>query len=175
MAGLPQTIKLPAKPPLSRICRLLRQEVLPIFYATLEFEIHLKQHSQDLTRYIEEHTTQLFLPNLAPADVACIRRFRVVINRRDSYALNRVNPRTYLKQMWFHIDLDRKECQFDVEQWDASSRLEWWNRKSLVLLRESIRQLIENLDDTNGRKAFTLQDIHQMRTLVEKQGRLILR
>jgi hypothetical protein len=44
-----------------------------------------------------------------------------------------------------------------------------------VLLRESIRQLIENLDDTNGRKAFTLQDIHQMRTLVEKQGRLILR
>ncbi|TKA70254.1 hypothetical protein B0A55_07762 [Friedmanniomyces simplex] len=76
----------PSQPPLSRICRQLRRESLPMFYATCEFELRLQRFSPSY-RYSNPRPATfrltvgdrmlLFLHSTDPKHLAAIRRLHI--------------------------------------------------------------------------------------------------
>ena len=167
----PRTLKLPTKPPLSRTCRLLCQEVLPIFYANLEFEIHLSQNALSSKKFSEDIETQMFLVHLSLADVACIRKLKLVINQAEG-PYNRPNiPSLAETHISYHIELNFERSQMQVTMRDRyPALLEWWDwtTESCEHLTTSLLGLSNKLDTRQGRKVFRVQDIHGLRGVVEE-------
>ncbi|KAK5724570.1 hypothetical protein LTR15_004616 [Elasticomyces elasticus] len=68
--GFSKTLKTPAQPPLARTCRLMRSEVLPIFYRRTRFILTLEAHSKRL-RFVKDST--IFIETLTPEHLARVR------------------------------------------------------------------------------------------------------
>lgn len=172
IADFPSSLKLPTKPPLSRTCRLLRQEVLPVFYANFEFEICLTQHSRNYLRFLEEHTTQLFLLNLAPTDVACIKKLKLLLNRAKPAGAHEAFEEM---QISYSIDLGLNRCEFEVtpsrQDNHGHRRHPWRSVETMSRLAESIQELLKGLEGSNGKGSFRVEDIHRLRRLVEREFR----
>lgn len=165
IADFPGSLRLPTKPPLSRTCKLLRQEVLPMFYGNVELQIELKQDSNNPRRFAESINTQLFLLHLASADAACIRRLKLVVARRQSCVLNTGDE----VQKAFHIDLGSSKDDFRVTPTVCDSCWRcWWDAQSCRFLLHGIVKLVEGLSLRDGRRVFRLEDIHGLRRVVEE-------
>ena len=171
VADFPFTLKLPAQPPLARTCKILRQEVLPVFYGTLEFEIHIKQGFGDhFYKFHESNKTQLFLTRLAAVDVACIRRLKVVIKRQLGGFMS---DKTHETSMICSIDLDSMDgfstaAEVTVRRGELLKE-EWLTARMRDKLRHVILQLVESLQIAeDGKRRFTIQAIHSLRGCVEK-------
>ncbi|KAK5740562.1 hypothetical protein LTR17_004599 [Elasticomyces elasticus] len=78
----------PSQPPLSRICRQLRKECLPMFYATCDFEFRLKRFSATHRYYSPSRQPMRltigdrmmhFLHSTQPEHLAAIRNLRIAV------------------------------------------------------------------------------------------------
>lgn len=165
VAGFPDTLRLPIKPPLSRTCKLLRQEVLPVFYNNIEFQIELKPDSNSPRRFAETINTQLFLLHLATADAACIRRLKLVVIRHRPRPLHAGCE----VQKTFYINLGSSKDGPRVTYRDGGPyHRRWWDAQSRQSLLRGIERLVEGLDMRDGKRVFKLEDIHGLRRVVEE-------
>ena len=165
VAEFAETLKHPTRPPLARTCRLLRQEVSPIFYGNCEFEIHLKQDRRRPNKFAEDSMTRLFLLHLDAVDVASIRKLKVVVLR--------ANPRfipTMATSIPFHIELERSAGQVKVEiEAGDRDRIRWLTSQTQIRMANEILRQMEGLWIVNGRRQLTLHDIHALRGAVESK------
>lgn len=78
MAAFPGDLKTPTQPPLTRICRLVREEATPIFYQASNLQFRLlcvyNRAKKELRFNKEDHG---FLASLSPKHLATIRKFTV--------------------------------------------------------------------------------------------------
>ena len=104
-AGLRQPIYAPSQPPLSRICRQIRKESLPMFYAVCEFEFRLQRYTQlskwstttadTVWRLTICDRMLLFLHSTPPENLAAIRNLRVVVDDEKRHISTRAD--------WWHL------------------------------------------------------------------------
>ncbi|KAK1048822.1 hypothetical protein LTR74_017456 [Friedmanniomyces endolithicus] len=84
-AGFKMPLCAPSQPPLSHTCRQLRQESLPMFYATCKFEIRLRRTrigpAFRMKRFMISDENVLFLHNTEPKYVATVRRLLVIFEK----------------------------------------------------------------------------------------------
>jgi hypothetical protein len=83
MIHYPTKFRGPSHPPLPRTCKLLRQEVLPIFYARSIFELEFIRFDvygeNEFEPWTEDDSTELFFGLTPPAYVGCIRQFIIEV------------------------------------------------------------------------------------------------
>lgn len=139
----PDALYFPTKPPLSRISRQVRQEMLPVFFSTHEFTLSLVRHRSDTTVFRPSDQTYIWLSQLSPADVAEISRLNIFVSDRRNRTANSSVGVVGRIEMW-------------LDSWGGASRL-WafsgddrnfetvWTRELKQRLRQELLACLNDL------------------------------
>lgn len=169
VAGFPQVLKTPAQPPLARTSRLMRREVLPVFYSNITFEIHMDENVSPKLTFYRQHLTELFLKSLAPWDLIRIRNWMIVINRDISEPGR--NFLTQERDLTLNIWLHKKGTGFEFETKGKRPDLGMW--RSLKQRRNLNLLLVTWLKDLRFKKENTglkLTDFDVLRIIFSHIG-----
>lgn len=167
-AGFADTLLLPTKPPLARICRQIRQEMLPVFYSTHDFVIELVRQRPNTPIFRANDQTHIWLSQLSSADAATINRLKVLVLDK----VRRGTSQTSVEMVGtINIILNQKSKTGGVKviRSTGNACLAPWTeamRRSLQLIL--IQSLSESAVDKNGNLRFTLQSIYDIRKAVNK-------
>ena len=94
VAAFPARLRCPAQPPLAMTCKLLRQEVLPVFYDAICFELVLTHYRpREKSRYKFHASSWAFLASLHSQHLERISQFDLAICRNFGAAA-RLNKAT---------------------------------------------------------------------------------
>lgn len=120
-----------------------------------EFELRLEQIPNYPDRIRETNRTSLFLFNLAPEDVACIRKIKI---RMDiASGIGKHCPR---------LDLDKDAAVLPRVQARMATAEHMYFRDGI---QKDLRGWVNSLPVVEGKKYLTMQDVYKIRGLVEKQ------
>ncbi|KAK3722723.1 hypothetical protein LTR37_002294 [Vermiconidia calcicola] len=147
-ASFPQVLRMPTQPPLARVSRQMRQEVLPVFYSRQTFTITYHQIATYQLKLSAD--SSLFLHNLAPRQISNVRRLQISL--RD--------PRSK-EEADFRCIIDLRRSATSAITVKASSGSE------MKAVLKKLEDLIGGLGTKGGRKAFQMRDVHNLRRAVE--------
>ena len=163
-AEFKEVLRTPSKPPLARTCWQMRQEVLPLFFSSHEFEIHLVLQQGSHTTFREDDLTHLFFLHLSPSDAANITTLRLVINDElETFGrLHKGFNATY------RIALDEagQSCKLETDTEPSYEATVKWEMQKSAWERE-FHKLLAGLETVGERKRFKLKDLHALRSAVE--------
>lgn len=165
-------LRTPAQPPITRCCRLLRQEALPVFYGSCTFVLNFAHHEvvptwqRDTGRLLKAAPdTSLFLETLSVASAQEIRRVEFRLREQHS---GRYQGEEFCRCV---VSLDGSEKGYVIE---ATAIFERGRELGDVADAEEARvertvgEVVERVQVTEGRRKFEVADIYAMRVALEK-------
>ncbi|KAK3702019.1 hypothetical protein LTR37_015133 [Vermiconidia calcicola] len=165
--ALPEVLETPTQPPLARVSRLLRQEVLPVFYSLRTFAIRLVlDESRPRPGWRLDAASSTFLHNLANGQISNIRTIELNVTRRCGH-----NRDYFQHPCRFVLGLDKAECRsikeyvFTFKDDASRSTANPQQRIDAVLLE--LNEVIKNITQRGGEKRFTMEDVYALRRAVE--------
>lgn len=146
----------PSQPPLARTCRLMRYEVLPIFYSKCAFRITFMSTKVASSNQLGAHfrlsdRSYIFLTTLAPQCIGDLRRLQLSFKAR-----HRAIP---WKLQKFKVDLRPGE---------TSSKIFVRGRESCGRnLLQQCKNVLERVSKREGKKKLRLKDFYDLAVAVE--------
>lgn len=156
----PHLLTAPSKPPLARTCHLMRQEVLPIFYANHRIELYF-DHTREADgsrRISQRNETQLFLLHMRPEDLQYLNEIRIVTEWDGCDEMS--FSMTLMKASRFYlIDIEflSGDTVCTVARCPYEDILEW-----------QLRELLDAMVARGGMLKFTAYDIHSLRWALQR-------
>ncbi|OQO05303.1 hypothetical protein B0A48_09071 [Cryoendolithus antarcticus] len=104
----------PARPPLTRVSRQLRREVLPVFYNRCIFNLHVAQPSTAPTCQIVAETARIF-ETVGPENLALIRNIQLCINFDGEVPPEQSQASLEFVEECADIRLSRNGCSYELD------------------------------------------------------------
>lgn len=158
----------PTQPPLARTCRIIRAEVLPVFYATHVFELTLvrtDKKSMGCVTFQEDNDTRNFMTRLPAGSVETVKHPKLVLQNQlpDMKSIAR-------GMVTCSIPLDNSEPGYsaDVRPSAGSLMASVLSQRLRASVRRELNRLLETLPKSQGKRQFSIENIHMLRPAVEK-------
>ncbi|KAK3722724.1 hypothetical protein LTR37_002295 [Vermiconidia calcicola] len=163
--AFPKVLQTPIQPPLACVSRLLRQEVLPVFYNLRTFTITLVHHNRHVRLgWRMDADTLSFLHNLANGQVSNIRSFQLNMIRRCGP--NRSDITIICK---FDLGIEKAECRYRNKGVAVyqDGRFLPVTQQLVGAIGLELNRVIEDITQRGGEKRFRMEDIYALRRAVE--------
>ena len=156
-----ESLEEPTQPPLARTCRMMRNEVLPLFYSTCTFDLKfstMPSNGASRVRFRMDPRSFIFLTTLAPGCIGDIRLLDIQF-RDAAYVLT-------VEDFWVDVDFnDAKLCYVDCTDGMKKNRRSIKMEVKKVLKKVARRQ---GRKGRKGRKGLKLQDFYNLGAAVER-------
>lgn len=150
----------PAQPPLSRTCKQLRNEVLPVFYASHGVQLTFQCSDTQSNIFRPDDTTMLFLLNLAPENLAELRRIRIRIIKKGRGI--------YLIDVTLFGDETAAEHDITTDSSKSYNVPGMPTVKATVAnLEAGFAMVLDGVCLKEGRKKLVLSDVYKLRKAIE--------
>jgi hypothetical protein len=148
----------PTQPPLARTCRMMRNEVLPMFYSKCMFDLKfstMPSHDTSNVRFRMDPSSFIWLATLAPGCIGDIRQLGIQF-KDAAFVLDYKTG-----AFWVDIDLNAgsKLCRTD-------SNDEMGKKEQQV--RSEVRKVLKKVFIRERGKRLTLQDLYDVGSAVER-------
>ncbi|KAF7186775.1 hypothetical protein HII31_11872 [Pseudocercospora fuligena] len=153
-----RTLTCPTQPPLARTCKLLRREVLPLFYQRCQFRLQfsLMYDNANEVRWRIPSDTSAWIKGMEPDHFACIRRLvleETFVSR--SWFQSRFQIKVLLAADGTHkvsaISLQKDGWFFDTKQCE-----------------KGMSELMDEVGSREGPNRLLVNDVYRMRTVLEE-------
>ena len=163
MADFPRRLTAPTQPPLTRTCRLMRSEALPIFYHQTSFVVDLGTYPDRLR--LHPNATS-FVSGLSETNCAWIRSLHFVVHKdRDTLATGRRTKTEVTVRLnddkGYHLKLDRS-----VNRGPPLTKLQ--AGRKVEGIKETVKVAMRKLVARDDKARFRVQDIFVLRSAIEK-------
>lgn len=154
MVDFPSTLRLPTTPPLARTNRKIREDVLPLFYSSHEFEIHFltKPIYGENSRGCAKPMDIDYFIEMSPPDLANIRRLKIIV-KIDLHD----GTRGFDDYMVGFIDLHNDGPGFGI---DVETHLSWSPPKPTNFGR-TLYRITEGLEIVEERRKLHYEDMEK--------------
>ncbi|KAK5679773.1 hypothetical protein LTS10_007721 [Elasticomyces elasticus] len=162
----PKVLKTPTQPPLARTCRLMRTEVLTIFYRRTTFILSLHVHrstaaAQPYSLRFDLDSTA-FIETLAPEHLARIERLQFNMTAMPSVTGDR-RLTEHGKIVISLADLAIARASGWSAVCSFKSRAQDWNERAST----ETAKVISSMESKDGRGVLTIRDVYALRTAFE--------
>ncbi|KAK4901638.1 hypothetical protein LTR27_001410 [Elasticomyces elasticus] len=156
--GFSKTLTTPAQPPLARTCRLMRSEILPIFYRRTRFTLTLEANLKSL-RFGKDST--IFIETLAPEHLATIREIRFEIIPAAASGCGEVL--TLRGNGISLVGSGKHPTKIIIAKCKLSSRFEGWKQRVI----NEIRKVVMKMERKDERPVLRTRDLYALRSALE--------
>ncbi|KAK5701801.1 hypothetical protein LTR97_004619 [Elasticomyces elasticus] len=157
--GFSRTLKTPAQPPLARTCRLMRSEVLPMFYRRTRFTLTLEAHSKSL-RFAKDST--IFIETLTPEHLARVREVEFQILPAAAPGGGKI--RTLRGTIGIALKVsDKHTTKISFAKCTIPSRLKGCRQRII----DEIRKVARKMEMKDGRPVLRTKDFYALRSALE--------
>jgi hypothetical protein len=167
-ADLPETLYLPTKPPLARICHQIREELLPVYLSNHEFCVDFVRYRLDVPVFRGSDQTYIWLSQLSTSDVANINQLKISVrDRLRKGSLNNPTGVVGTIQICLHSNGGTTDGTITVSASDDDNFHFVWKSQWIKRLRREVANSLTHAGMTiRERKRFKLQDIYDLRKAV---------
>lgn len=160
IAQFPEMLLTPAQPPLSKICKLIRNEVLPVFYGGHTFVLKF-DHIAYLVRPTMIRATRdtyCFVEALTKASTAEIRNVQMCFGRVGSYHMAdcRINIRLGSFTATVHVSPAANTDSSYYKQWIAKQKE----------TDTKMQEVLRSMPVRDGKMRFTVEKIYALRRVL---------
>jgi hypothetical protein len=146
-----QALWAPAQPPLAKVSRMLRREVLPVFYNQCRFRITLNQTKNASRRLCFDANSNFFLSNISKEHFKVIRQMEIGFYDESE------------KNKYFIIRIDLTSTQPTVQA--VCARADSTPKRSPAPVKIALDALVGKIHGRDGK--LRLEDIYSARNIVE--------
>lgn len=173
VAGFAGVLSTPTQPPLARLCRTLREELLPVFYGSCTFSLTYlcPEGQRSMGDLYPTTSTSIFLLALQPVDVALIRKLKLSFKIMDRYRKKKNDEVKAYLHCLISLGDSGDASDVNVEKVNNSShtlqRFPGGHRKAERSIRKALERVIQQMCSRRGTMRLQPTDILAMRLAVQ--------